>query len=237
MSRAYDRTWYDGELLNRRTLAAYLQAVSFLQDFYDIPRMPVMQGSYSTSVSTSGGTHSGGGAIDGRYMGSKSNPKVIMIFRECGWAIWYRPYLAHTWPSHNHGILIGDKEMSPAAKSQVHDYFAHLNGLASHAYDPTPRPNSIPRFIYPLRTVDLATIQKQAKKTRNWDPNPSTRIVQRALNKKRGAGLVIDGIFGSDTRRAFKRYELQVGGDGDGIPGEFATRHLGLARFNVKGGE
>lgn len=232
--RAYERVWYDGEVLNRRSLASYLQAVNFLSDFYKVPRPAIMQGSYSGGVEASAGTHNGGGAIDIDYMGSRKNPKVVSIFRECGWAMWYRPYRPELWGAHNHGIMIGDREMSSGAESQVHDYFAHLDGLASHSFDPTPRPNPIPVFIYPLRIVDLSVLRKEAGKTRNWDPNPSVRVVQRALNKKRGADLPVDGIFGPNTRRVFKRYELQMGGDGDGIPGEYATRRLGLARYKVK---
>lgn len=237
MAKAYDRIWVQGVVLNRRTHAAYQQANRFLTEFHNVNMPQLMQGSYNTTVSQSAGTHNGGGAIDTRYIGKK-NKVVISVCREVGFAIWYRPELwiggQKEWDDHNHGILIGDREMSDGARKQVQDYFAGLNGLASHARDPFPRPNPIPRFIFPLGSVDLSNVRKEAMKTRGWNSYQGVKLVQRALNVKSGTDLPVDGIFGPRTRKAFGRYEIQVGGDGDGIPGEFALSHLGLSRFNVK---
>ena len=43
----------------------------------------------------------------------------------------------------------------------------------------------------------------------------------------------LDGIFGPQTKAAYGRFEKQVGGDGDGIPGRYSATLLGTARYNL----
>lgn len=111
-----------------------------------------MQGSYSTSVGASAGTHSGGGAIDLRPY---DVTRVVRALRAVGFAAWYRP---HNWDNaggveHIHAILIGCPDLSPAAAKQVIKYRQHLNGLANNAYDNEWRPSPIPQLIYPPRAA------------------------------------------------------------------------------------
>ena len=80
----------------------------------------------------------------------------------------------------------------------------------------------------------LSTLTTQAAKKRGWEPKPSVRHLQRALNVKSGTHLLVDGVFGPKTKAAYARYEVQVGGNGDGVPGRHSVTLLGASRFTVK---
>lgn len=221
---AYDRTTYGGHTVNVRTAAMLDQMADYLG--YSLT---VFQGSYNSGVGASAGTHDGGGAVD---LAPYDYENKVKAAREVGFAAWHRPTLPGVWEEHIHMIAIGDAEMSDAARKQVQDYYAHLDGLASHAYDPEWRPAHIVPFHYPLGTVNLDHVIKQIKGDIT-KPLPSVRRIQNALNLKTGAGLATDGVYGAKTRDCFKRYERQNGGNGDGIPGGL-TKKLGLALFKVK---
>ena len=240
MTRAYQRVNFRGHTLNRRTVAMIEQAEKFLGF-----QLEIMQGSYnggSGKVSASAGTHDGGGAVDFAWIANATKRnKVVWVLWMVGFAVWPRTELwsggSRVWPNHIHGIAIGDQDMSQGAAKQIQDYYAGLNGLAGHAKDSTRRPNPIPKFQYPLKVVDLSNLQEQAKlgaKSTKKKALPGIRVVQQSLNVKTGTHLKVDGVFGATTKAAFARYEKQVGGDGDGIPGEFALSQLGLSRFTVK---
>jgi len=224
-----------GQVLNKRTLAIYKQIKKVYGVLGGTGHIILIQGSYSTSISASGGTHSGGGAFD--IMPSVKTAKNWSILQKaarfCMVADWDRPYLAGVWGHHNHGIVIGDKQMSYAASKQVRDYYAHRNALANHASDKSWHPSVIFSSPYPMHNVNLANMRKESKKTRNWLPVLGVIRVQRALNQKLGAGLRVDGRFGPATKKAYAHWERVVGGNGDGIPGEFSLVLLGAGRFNV----
>lgn len=95
------------------------------------------QGSYSTSVGASGGTHSGGGAVDIKLAGLSDNDAhtIETVMRSVGFAAWYRPAIPGVWPRHVHGIAVGCDDLAPAAAAQVVDYRNGRNGLASHGPD------------------------------------------------------------------------------------------------------
>ena len=236
---AYSVTTFEGHTFNYRTIA-YIKQVRQIYTFLGgTGTVEISQGSYNTSVGASGNTHAGGGAAD--TVPSIDTPKNWAILQKahrlCGGASWDRPELwiggREVWPHHNHTIVIKDLKMSDEARKQVQDYFADLNGLASHAADNSWKPNPIPVFMYPLKTVRLHVIQTQAKKTKGWAPHPAVAHVQRALNVKSGTHLLVDGIFGPQTKAAYGRFEKQVGGDGDGIPGRYSATLLGTARYNL----
>lgn len=233
--RAYERTSRDGRTINARTAAMLNQADDFLRSFHKTSLPDLLQGSYNAGgVQASAGTHDGGGAID---LASTSKDAIVLkILKDVGFAIWKRPELYRNgrrlWGPHLHGIAIGDKEMSDGARKQVQDYFAGLDGLAGHAKDTSYRPARIPSFIYPLQSVDLSNVAEQARKGGRV-ALPGVKRVQRALNWRTGTALLVDGKFGKQTKAAYARWERQCGGDGDGIPGEFSLKKLGLARFRV----
>lgn len=236
MSRAYERISFRGHTLNRRTVAMIVQAEDVLLGGH---RQDILQGSYNAGVvSASAGTHDGGGAVDFAWPGGSRKKAVDLQYalRQVGFAAWVRDELwingRKVWGPHVHCIAIGDKAMSSGAVKQVQDFYAGLDGLAGHRRDSSRKPNPIPVFSYPLKTVDLSNMI-QAAKSKHPAPRPGVKVLQNALNAKTGTHLVPDGVFGAKTRAALARYEKQIGGDGDGIPGAFGLEHLGLARFNV----
>lgn len=96
-------------------------------------RVELTQGSYSTGVSASGGTHAGGGAFDLRARDLTHDQIVdtVRALRRVGAAAWYRDPSEGPWPEHIHGIAIGAPDLAPAAARQVSAYRRGLSGLAS----------------------------------------------------------------------------------------------------------
>lgn len=97
------------------------------------------QGSYSSGVAASGGTHDGGGAADVECLGDSTALKVkkVHYIRACFGIAWHRPY---NWDGagggeHIHCIEIGNPNLSPAAQSQVTQWNQGDNGLANHGAD------------------------------------------------------------------------------------------------------
>lgn len=99
------------------------------------------QGSYSTAVGASAGTHAGGGAIDvhASSLTPAQRSRVVEAMRRVGWAAWLRTPAQSDWPYHVHGVAVGCRDLSPAAAAQVRDYTNGRNGLASGAPDDGPR--------------------------------------------------------------------------------------------------
>jgi hypothetical protein len=94
----------------------------------------VYQGSYSTNVAGSAGTHAGGGAVDFATYDTTS----IQVMRECGGAAWHRTPAQGPWIEHAHVIVLGCTHVSPAAHDQQVDYQQGRNGLANHGPDDGP---------------------------------------------------------------------------------------------------
>lgn len=98
------------------------------------------QGSYSNGVAASGGTHSGGGAVDLSVGSAGLSPfqidLVVFLARRIGFAASHRLPSEGPWAEHIHMISIGCKDLSNQAKAQVTAYKAGLNGLANHHPDP-----------------------------------------------------------------------------------------------------
>ncbi|MDP9144333.1 MAG: hypothetical protein M3N43_06500 [Actinomycetota bacterium] len=101
-----------------------------------IPIRPT-QGSYSTSVGASAGTHAGGGAVDlsTRDMSPWQIELVVFLLRRTGCAAWHRAPSEGDWASHVHAINKTARDLSPQAKRQVDSYMAGKNGLASNKPD------------------------------------------------------------------------------------------------------
>lgn len=95
------------------------------------------QGSYSRSVSASGGTHDGGGAVDLRATDLTKDQilDTVRAGRMVGFAMWHRSPDEGPWPEHIHGIAAGAPDLSGAASRQVAAYRRGLSGLASGRAD------------------------------------------------------------------------------------------------------
>lgn len=114
--KASDRISWRGVTLDRRT-AAMLEVA---EARYGVKIDPT-QGSYSTSVGASAGTHDGGGAVDLSVYGLSTRKirRLVRALRDVGFAAWHRPYRAGVWPAHVHAIAIGCRDLAPLAASQA----------------------------------------------------------------------------------------------------------------------
>lgn len=97
----------------------------------------VTQGSYSTGVGASAGTHDRGGVLDFSVRGLSRQQinRRVKALRIVGFAAWYRPALPGVWGPHIHAVAIGTKDMAPLAKAQVVAYKAGRSGLKGGARD------------------------------------------------------------------------------------------------------
>lgn len=148
----YSRVHFRGVTVNVRTRTMLLNAEKNLRAMGVPWKLALVQGSFSTSVAASGGTHDGGGAVDisvrgpnGAYLPYSQVAKGVKALRMAGFAAWSRGYDdGTTFSKHIHMIAIGDKQLSHAARSQVRDYFAGKNGLVNRGVD---RDHSVGRPI------------------------------------------------------------------------------------------
>jgi hypothetical protein len=93
------------------------------------------QGSPSTGVSASAGTHNGQGVID--VVGADLDA-IVIAMRQVGFAAWHRT-TAQGFTPHVHGVAVGEPGLSDPAGQQVSSYFAGYNGLAANGPDDGPR--------------------------------------------------------------------------------------------------
>jgi hypothetical protein len=239
MGGAYTRIRMEGVTLNARSWAYVKQVRVIYGIIGGTGEVRIAQGSYNKGVTQSAGTHDGGGAIDFTLTkGTSTNyAKLQKAARMCMGAAWWRKPLYRNgklvWSHHVHVEIIGDKEMSLAGRKQVQDYYAGLDGLASHARDRSWRPAHLFPMSYPMPRVDLSNVVKQSKAVKKV-AIADVRRVQLALNLKTGSTLTADGIYGAKTKAVYKRWESSfTGATADGIPGPFTLWLLGAGRFNV----
>ena len=138
----YRRTTFRGVRVNQRTVELVLRAERIMADLGHAGfRFVFTQGSYSRSVSASGGTHGGGGALDIRTRGQSRSRVDAMVraLRRAGFAAWSRGRGADSFAPHIHALGIGDREASSAARSQIGAYARGRNGLRNNALDPDRR--------------------------------------------------------------------------------------------------
>lgn len=142
----YTRVVVNSETLNQRTLTMLAHAQSLYDGELEITGYAITQGSYSTGVSASFGTHAGGGAVDlsvlqrGTYtvLWDDIEP-LIHALRAAGFAAWLREYgeLYEGSPIHIHAIAVGDRELSTEAANQLTGeagYFRGYSGLPVSLY-------------------------------------------------------------------------------------------------------
>ena len=148
----YTRLEVNGSAINQRTFAMLTHARELYGGEIEINGYAITQGSYSTAVTASFGTHAGGGAVDlsvlrqGTYtvLWDDIEP-LIHALRAAGFAAWLREYgeLYADSPIHIHAIAIGDQELSGSAQDQLTGeagYFRGFSGLPVDLYG-APRPD------------------------------------------------------------------------------------------------
>lgn len=142
----HDPVPFGGKTVDARTrdMLREAQRIANEQD-PSIGKFHLTQGSWSSSVGASAGTHEGPGAFD-IYTGPyTANQREIigLALRKVGFASWERPTIPGKWESHWHGIAVGTKGLPPVAESQVRSYLSGRDGLVGNRPDPDPRPDKI----------------------------------------------------------------------------------------------
>jgi hypothetical protein len=224
------RTTRDGHTLNQRTADMFDRL-----EFNLLRDLTIVQGSYNNSVSASGGTHDGGGALDlsVRNLSLSEQREVVLEGRKVGFAIWKREEWQGPWADHIHGIALGDTEASWGAKNQMTDYLMGRNGLKGHAKDDGPRLKEIKQWPVPVsRGVSQFAVWFQFRNPRP-KYNLGVKRVQWVLRKK-GYDVAVDGVAGKQTRAAYKAFERDIKAKKvDGIPNNYTLKRLGEGYFYV----
>lgn len=129
----YTRHTYSGVTVNERTRVLLGRAAASM----GWASIPLVQGSYHKGVSASAGTHDGGGVVDVNVAGLSSSRLFTLVgaLRRAGFAAWRRTPAEGFDSYHIHACAIGDAQMAPLAKQQVHAYFNGRNGLAGNGPD------------------------------------------------------------------------------------------------------
>jgi Transglycosylase SLT domain len=123
-----ERVSMGGVTVDRRTALMLMKAQTILKE-----KLSLTQGSFSSSVGASAGTHSGGGAVD---INGPSDKKVGAL-RAAGFAAWNRgsKWGSPSFAPHIHAIAVGNKNLSAQARQQVQNFKAGKNGLAGGGKD------------------------------------------------------------------------------------------------------
>ena len=139
----YLRLNWRGHRFDYRTVAALKETEHRLGK-----TLSIFQGSYSTSVGASAGTHDGGGAAD-VWCDGVDPDHVVRVMRNVGWAAWHRTPAQGPWQAHIHAILAEHETCSTLAAWQVGSYLGGGTGLSSGGPDPDPyRPDPPVVFHY-----------------------------------------------------------------------------------------
>lgn len=186
------RVNWGGVTVNKRTAAMMDHAKSVFGK-----AISAIQGSYSSGVAASAGTHSGGGAID---VGPAVD-ELVGAMRASGFAAWHRTTAQGFSGDHIHGIAVGDHELSPEAQAQVTAFFNGKNGLADNGPDDYHAPGG-PGGIIPTG-AQLDTIN-QALAAAGVPPPGTKEQWQAGLNTliSRESGWNPNAVNNSDSNAA-----------------------------------
>lgn len=170
----FDRVWWSGIPITYR--------MSVINELcFDILgyRLPAYQGSWSTGVSPSAGTHAGSGAED---FGLGPDPEhEVWVLREHGGLMAYRRWSWQgDWPNHIHCLDLGDPHLSPAAYSQIHGFNGYLSGgdalyhSGTFVKDQFRRPD-------PIRPFDWSSHMALSQDDKQWIRDTVSSVVDRRI--------------------------------------------------------
>lgn len=128
--RVSRRVTIQGKVTDRRTAFMFKEAVRLGGP------MRITQGSYSTGVAASAGTHNGGGVLDLSTRGL-TLPQInrrVRALRRVGFAAWHRT-IADGFSDHIHAVAVKCPDLAPLAAAQVADLRRGRNGLRGHGLD------------------------------------------------------------------------------------------------------
>jgi hypothetical protein len=125
---------YRGERLDARTIAMFEEA----ERLFGQP-LHIIQGGYNVGgVAASAGTHDRAALdIRTRDFTTAERDKLVLVFRQVGFAAWLRTVAQGFDGPHLHAIPI-DGDVSAGAEDQVDQYKAGRNGLARRGPDDGP---------------------------------------------------------------------------------------------------
>lgn len=130
---------FRGKRLDRVTVAAIEDAERKLGRQLST----ITQGSYSTSVGASGGTHDGAGVFDNMPATLAQAREEERALRSVGFMAYVRPELVRNgvkvWSLHVHAGLIGHPKAAPALRAQFAEYLGGGDALVGSAPDTGPR--------------------------------------------------------------------------------------------------
>ena len=226
------RVTWRGVTLDERTRDMLVEA----EKLCGIKLVPT-QGSYSTSVDASAGTHSGGGVVDLSDTGhsAETRRKVVTALRRVGFAAFWRtsPPFSST---HYHAVAIGCPDLSAAASRQVLEWKSGGDGLVGDYLDPHRDLGIAPttweaylrnkgRAPFPLPaghsfgTPESSTVHDG---TSNPDDEYHVKTIQRRL------GISRTGRFGTWTRVKVANWQLWKGLAPTGRVGSVTWHRMGL---------
>lgn len=192
------RRKFRGKTLNARTVAMLLAAEKMLGAQFHIT-----QGSYSTAVAASGGTHAGGGVMD--TDGPRGWNTAVGALRRVGFAAWHRTPAQGPWGHHIHSVAIGDPSASRAAKNQVAAYKRGGDGLGhgmamGGPIKPLIRDNGGilppgPSFVYNGTGQNEMVRNASQEASVGRDLSPATIAALTAGTKKAFASALAEGKF------------------------------------------
>lgn len=132
------RTTWRGVTICKHSLPKYQKLASITGAFY----VKAIQGSYSTGVSASAGTHSGGGALDIEFDGTTfatARSVETKARNQCDLLMWVR-----WWTGNHHGHILDPQcpNLSVAALAQFALFGQGYDGLIGHNADTGDRTNA-----------------------------------------------------------------------------------------------
>lgn len=184
-----------GKTVDKWTRAALVQVA---KDLGYSDGLTLTQGSPSTGVAASAGTHAGHGVVD---LPSNDWERKVAALRRRGFAAWRRKAIPGLWGEHIHAVLVGHPKLSPAAAAQVEDYLAGRDGLAGHGPDDGPRDWVGTRYRWERgrkriraagTSIDEALEALQPRRNRFRGYSAAVRRVREALTAARDALPKID---------------------------------------------
>lgn len=177
MTDPYAIVLRDGKKVDALTDAALKRAEKALG--YSLT---VTQGSYSTTVSASAGTHDGGGVVD---LMPWDGERKVTVLRSVGFAAWFRPAIPGLWPAHIHAVLIGNRNLAPVAFRQVQAYLTRRNGLKDNGPDVDPGWTNTARYTVEAFKADAQREAIDARIEKKKDRRRTLRAQIAALWAKR----------------------------------------------------
>ncbi len=142
----YSRITREGCTLSGRTLAMLGLAKA---DLGSDVSLRVIRGSYETGAKGAH-PHLGGGVADlsVRDLAGEAIERYVAALRRVGFAAWFRPRRERP---HIHAVAIGDRDMAPAAKWQVGQFFRGRDGRSRMAADPHSGAKDSPSWTWHYR--------------------------------------------------------------------------------------